>query len=162
MFNKIQKVVEGQFKLDLFSDHGVHHWKRVEKIGLYLSKDMNVDEEVIKLFALLHDSKRENELVDPEHGSRAGIYAKELYKRKFLPITEEQLYELVFACTNHSNSESVTDNLTINICWDSDRLDLWRVGITPDPKYLKTEAAKNNEALTYSYNLYYKNNVYDN
>jgi uncharacterized protein len=33
-------------------------------------------------------------------------------------------------------------DITIQTCWDSDRLDLGRVGITPHPRRLCTEAAK--------------------
>ena len=34
------------------------------------------------------------------------------------------------------------DCITINTCWDADRLDLGRVGITPDSKYLFNAEAK--------------------
>ena len=29
----------------------------------------------------------------------------------------------------------------VQVCWDADRLDLWRVWITPDKKRLATQAA---------------------
>ena len=32
--------------------------------------------------------------------------------------------------------------MTIQTCWDADRLDLIRAGITPDPNHLCTAAAK--------------------
>ena len=35
-----------------------------------------------------------------------------------------------------------TSNPTIDACFDSDRLDLWRVGIIPDPDRLATEKGK--------------------
>ena len=38
----------------------------------------------------------------------------------------------------------IIDRLT---CWDPDRLDLGRVGITPNPRYLCTDAAKNEQNL---------------
>ena len=37
---------------------------------------------------------------------------------------------------------SQTGNPTIDACFDSDRLDLWRVGIIPDPDRLATEKGK--------------------
>jgi hypothetical protein len=35
----------------------------------------------------------------------------------------------------------------VGVCWDADRLDLWRVGIKPDPRDLSTEAAKRPERI---------------
>jgi uncharacterized protein len=50
------------------------------------------------------------------------------------------------ACAGHTHEQTHTD-ITIQTCWDADRLDLGRVGITPDPKYLCTEAAKREETI---------------
>lgn len=33
-------------------------------------------------------------------------------------------------------------DVTVRTCWDSDRLDLWRVGTRPDPRFLTTELAR--------------------
>ena len=43
-----------------------------------------------------------------------------------------------------------TDDLTIATCWDADRLDLLRVGVMPDPRYLVTEAARNAEVIEWA------------
>ena len=37
--------------------------------------------------------------------------------------------------------------LTIAVCWDADRLNLWRVYITPDPRLLSTKAARDPELI---------------
>jgi hypothetical protein len=37
----------------------------------------------------------------------------------------------------------VTDDPTVGACWDADRLDLPRVGVTVDPRLLSTAAARN-------------------
>jgi hypothetical protein len=39
---------------------------------------------------------------------------------------------------------------TIGVCWDADRLNLWRCGITLDPKLLSTEAARLPVVLAWS------------
>ena len=39
------------------------------------------------------------------------------------------------------------DDVTIQTCWDADRLDLWRIGIEPRPEYLYTEMAKKTEMI---------------
>jgi uncharacterized protein len=41
---------------------------------------------------------------------------------------------------HHSGGE-VSTNATIQTCWDSDRLDLGRVGIKPSAQYISEEAA---------------------
>ena len=50
--------------------HGVSHWERVERNGLLLATP-ECDVTVIRLFAYLHDSCRENDGDDNRHGPRA-------------------------------------------------------------------------------------------
>ena len=42
----------------------------------------------------------------------------------------------------HTSQAEPTGNPTIDCCIDADRLDLPRVGITPDPERMLTEAGK--------------------
>jgi uncharacterized protein len=53
---------------------------------------------------------------------------------------------LEFACEEHTNG-NVSSHPTIGVCWDSVRLNLWRVGIRPDPRWLSTEAARSEERI---------------
>jgi uncharacterized protein len=48
---------------------------------------------------------------------------------------------LGFACEEHTNG-GVAPDPTVGACWDADRLNLWRVGIRPDPRLLTTGAAR--------------------
>lgn len=153
MKNGILQRIKDQYQLNLNSDHGISHWDRVNKIGLYLSKGTGADTTVVSLFAYLHDSKRINEDYDPEHGARAAFFARELYEEKSLDITVGQLDNLVTACKFHSQSEIKPDNITIATCWDADRLDLCRLGAIPDPEYLFTSVAKRQTSLEYSHRL---------
>jgi uncharacterized protein len=41
-------------------------------------------------------------------------------------------------------------DITIQTCWDADRLDLGRVGTTPDPARLCTAAARDPEMLRWA------------
>ena len=50
--------------------HGISHWKRVERNGLLLAT-LECYVTVIRLFAYLHDSCREDDSYDEEHGPRA-------------------------------------------------------------------------------------------
>lgn len=132
---------ESQFK-NKRSYHGPWHWEKVEKNALALADNTpGSDRIVAQLFALIHDTKRENEFDDPKHGWRAADYAKKLFEEGKLKITLEQLDLLMLACKFH-NEGSVADNVTVGVCWDADRLDLTRVGIIPDRNLLSTQAAK--------------------
>lgn len=124
------------------SVHGKWHWEKVEKNALSLAKKTpKADGLVVQLFALIHDLKRENEDHDPKHGHRSALYAKELFEAGKLKISEEQLSMLMEACKHH-NEGKVTEDPTIGVCWDADRMDLTRVGIITDPKLLSTKAGK--------------------
>lgn len=124
------------------SVHGLWHWEKVERNAVKLAKATpEADRIVCQLFALVHDSKRANEDDDPDHGERAAEFVEKLYKKDKIPITIVQKELLTYACRLHEKGQ-VSDNPTIGVCWDADRLDLTRVGITPDPKLLSTKAGK--------------------
>ena len=121
--------------------HGELHWRTVGANGLWLAEPLDsADTLVIFLFALLHDSMRVNDSIDPEHGPRAAAFAVELHAEGLLGTTPAQLETLRYACFEHTNG-LVSDDPTIGVCWDADRLDLPRVGITPDPARFSTERA---------------------
>ena len=134
------KAVLKQFKVDRQGVHGPGHWARVRYHALMIGRAAGADLLVVELFAFLHDSKRLNESDDPEHGSRAASYAKEL-NGKFFQLSEEQIEKLCHAMTFHSDGRIHADP-TIQTCWDADRLDLGRVGKKPKAHYLSKEGAK--------------------
>jgi uncharacterized protein len=146
--SKIIKIVKNQFQLEIRGDHGIFHWEQVQKIGEHLALQYeNADVEVICLFAYLHDSKRENEESDPMHGERSAEFVKKLYHQGVLNISQTQYEQLEFSCRHHSDSTKRSDDITVQICWDSDRLDLYRLGEVPDPQYLNTHVAKKKDIL---------------
>ena len=129
------------FKLDLDAHHGQHHWHRVAQRGLELAKTTGANTKVVTFFAYLHDACREDEHEDPQHGPRgaAHMMALNAFAGLGLNDTEERL--LFKAIHDHSDGKLSTDP-TIATCWDADRLDLWRVGMTPAARFLSTDAAK--------------------
>jgi uncharacterized protein len=139
-FEELWGIVSNQFQLDEHSDHGPDHWRRVEQNGLLLAKSSGADITVVRLFAIFHDSRRENEFTDPEHGRRGAAYARELRNIHF-QITDLQFDLLETACIWHTERTHHQD-ATIGTCWDADRLDLGRVGIIPDPKYMNTDLGR--------------------
>lgn len=122
--------------------HGELHWRTVGANGLWLAGSVEgVDTQVVFLFALLHDTMRLNDGHDPEHGRRAATFAAELDAAGLLGIAAPQLGLLVHACAEHADGTVSTDP-TVGVCWDADRLDLPRVGITPRPELFSTDAAR--------------------
>src|SRR3989344_7864589 len=94
IFTTVTTEVKKQFKLDINSLHGIRHWGRVLKIGLYLAETTGADRRVVALFATLHDSCRESEYSDILHGHRAVEYILRLHSRGLLPIEARQLDQL--------------------------------------------------------------------
>jgi uncharacterized protein len=127
---------------DYHSDHGPEHWFRVERNGLYLaSHDDEIDPEVISLFALFHDSQRENECKDTHHGRRGSKLAIRFFEEGQFKVSKGQYEKLIHACEYHTAARWDEDP-TIQACYEADRLDLWRVGYIPDPNRLRSDAAK--------------------
>ena len=146
---KLLKIIRDQFALDWDGIHGKAHWDRVRDNGLRLAKKTGADPRVIELFACLHDSKRVNNGRDPEHGQRAGLFARELAGKAFA-LPAESLELLVQACQGHSDGLMIGD-ATVVTCWDADRLDLGRVGVRPQPERLCTQAARDPETIEWAY-----------
>jgi uncharacterized protein len=136
-FESLWKVVSAPFSNHLTTLHGPGHWRRVERNGLLLSAHMDAIPEVVRLFAIFHDSRRMNDGHDPGHGARGADYATKL-RGKMFQLADDEFELLHYACVWHTDGVS-HENATIATCWDADRLDLGRVGITPDPKRMCTE-----------------------
>lgn len=118
--------------------HGLAHWRQVEFNGLMLAKKTKADITVVRLFALFHDSKRESDGYDETHGSRGAEFAKKCREEKLFEITDEQFEKLFHACTYHT-TERHNGDITIDTCYDADRLDLGRVGFFLKPEKMATE-----------------------
>lgn len=143
-----------QAGLVLNSDiHSINHWKRVERYGLMMAEKNGADKEVVSLFACLHDARRESDDHDPEHGERAAVLLLDLIKARVLALTDEQYDKLKLALRLHPVTEASSDDITVRTCWDADRLDLWRAGIEPDPKYMFTKEGKSLEMIEFARRL---------
>lgn len=147
--SRIARIVREQFRLDYAGHHGAPHWGRVRENGLRLAELTGARVHVVELFALLHDSQRQNEYTDPEHGWRAARFAESLAGEVF-DISSGDLALLVEACEGHSSGRIEAD-VTVATCWDADRLDLGRVGHYPDPERLCTDAARVPELIEWAY-----------
>ncbi len=132
--------------------HGEGHWRRVAAAGLALLPETpDADPAVVFLFALFHDSMRLNDGHDPLHGPRGAALAGELRGGAF-DLEDAGMDLLKFACEEHTNG-GVGRDPTVGVCWDADRLNLWRVGIRPDPRLLSTGAASSGERILWARGL---------
>jgi uncharacterized protein len=142
-------VVSQQYALDLAGIHGLPHWLRVRENGLLLAERTGADPLVVELFAWLHDSRRLNDGWDRGHGPRAAAFAREL-RGHVLDLDDARFELLENACRYHADGLTTGDP-TVLTCWDADRLDLGRVGIRPDPRYLCTPAACDADVILWAY-----------
>ncbi len=129
-----------EYALPATGIHGPVHWARVLANGTRLAEINGADVEIVRLFAVLHDSRRVNDGIDHGHGARAARFAESL-RGDLIILNDERFDLLSYACTHHT--EPMTEGpLSVRTCWDADRLDLGRVGISPKPRYLCTDAAR--------------------
>jgi uncharacterized protein len=124
------------------SIHGPVHWHSVALASLHLlDAGEAADSALAFLFALLHDAMREDDGYDLGHGPRAAVLFAELRDRRLLVMEDARAARLQTALRDHALGKTSTDP-TIGLCWDSDRLDLGRVGIRPDGAFFSTATAR--------------------
>src|SRR5438309_650351 len=75
-FDRLYRYVGEQCPLHGGSAHGPSHWRRVEQFGVDLAREAGADLTVVRLFAVFHDSRRQNEFTDHEHGLRGAELAQ--------------------------------------------------------------------------------------
>jgi len=145
---KILLSVRAQYQLDWYGIHGIRHWARVMQNGLMLAESEGADTEVVRLFALFHDACRWNDGFDPQHGLRGAELAATL-NGKLFAIDSAAMDKLYFACAKHTDGLTEADP-TVQVCWDSDRLDLGRVMMNPNAKFLCTDLAKQHKTILWA------------
>jgi uncharacterized protein len=128
---------------ELGETHGLSHWQRVERNGIILSMDNgrlrnDINIKVVRFFAYLHDKCRLNDWADLEHGVRSAEMLATIRDTILKDFTDEEVALLEKACRYHT-TELRTGIPTIDVCFDADRLDLCRVGITPNPKLMASK-----------------------
>ena len=143
--------IRGQFRLDWNGIHGAGHWARVQHHGVALARSEGADERIPMLFSVIHDSQRRNDDRDPEHGARAADYASWLRERGFFELDDTAFQLLQQACRGHSEGMTQAD-VSVQVCWDADRLDLGRVGFYPDFRRLCTATARRSEVIKNAWN----------
>jgi uncharacterized protein len=130
--------------------HGEEHWRSVAHVGLEIgAATPGADLELVFLFSLLHDAMRRTDFGDPNHGRRAGGLIRDLKRERLLDLPQERERVLLSACCLHSDGSTSPDP-TIGACWDADRLNLWRVGLTPVDRFLSTPEGRRPERAAWA------------
>ncbi len=146
---QLLEAILSQYDLPLTGSHGIAHWARVVENGRLLAKQTCARLDVVELFAVLHDGRRRNEGWDDNHGRRGAELADELRHRRLFEIDDAGFDLLYQACSRHTDGSTQAD-ITIQTCWDADRLDLGRVGIMPLEKFLCTHPAHHPRVITWA------------
>jgi uncharacterized protein len=141
-------TIRVQYRLPWLGIHGLPHWARVRETGLRLAEQTGANRAIVELFAVFHDARRRNEGIDPAHGQRGADFAVTL-RSTVIHLADPEFALLYTACADHTKGSTEAD-ITIQTCWDADRLDLGRVGTTPDPARLCTAAARTAEMLMWA------------
>ena len=99
---------KARFRLDWKGIHGLPHWARVRRNGLWLAPYTQADPAVVEAFAFVHDLERHNDDYDPEHGLRAARLAHEVHG-SLLGLTSTQVRQVCTACEGHSDGLHSSD-----------------------------------------------------
>ncbi len=129
--------------------HGIVHWARVLENGVRIAEAAGANLTVVRLFAVFHDARRVNDHIDPGHGERGGLLARDLRVR-WLDLGNDEMDLLEYACRHHTDGLTDADP-TVQACWDADRLDLPRVRIRVKPHRLCTDAARSPEVVAWAH-----------
>jgi uncharacterized protein len=122
--------------------HGLDHARAVQTIGRTLARDTTgADLAVVDAFAAFHDALRVRDDDDPQHGPRAADLIRDLHAAGRLPLDDVQAETLSHAIERHTLGET-TDDPTVGVAWDADRLDLVRLGRPPFPALMSTRAGR--------------------
>jgi len=142
------RSIRQQYQLSWRGIHGAAHWARVLENGLRLAEITGARIEVVQLFAVFHDACRLNDDWDPDHGRRGSKLAA-TFRGTLFQLSDADFALLRTACDLHADGHTKGD-ITVQTCWDADRLDLGRIGIDPDPQRLCTAAAKRSDILQWA------------
>ncbi len=142
------RIVLDRSRLPEASVHGITHWARVLENARRIAPLTGADPRVLELFAVLHDSQRESDGYDVDHGPRAAAFVRELGPQ--LGLDDLSFDLLVQACHSHTRGVPWDSDPTVLTCLDADRLDIPRVGMSIRPDLLFTAAARDPQVLSWA------------
>lgn len=159
--NSLLDDIRKQFLINWNGIHGISHWARVYDNGMQLATHTGANKTVVQLFSVFHDSRRHNEGSDPAHGPRGATLAEEYRYTHLGSLSDDDFQLLTIACRQHTSAHTHKE-ITVQTCFDADRLDLGRVGTIPDPQYLCTDAAKSADMISWALENSVRGRIPDN
>jgi len=141
-------AILAQYRLPPEGIHGVAHWARVAENGRRLAEITGAHKDTVTLFAYLHDACRETLEWDPLRGVRAADLARR-WRGTYFDLPAHEFDLLYLACARQSDGLLEAD-ITLQTCWDADRLEIGRVGMMIIPSRLCTEAARDPELMDWA------------
>lgn len=138
--------------------HGPAHWVRVHRFGSLLSGYCGLPEterHCVEIFALTHDLGRVDDNGGNQHALDGADYFRE-YATAVFPDMEDRALDWVETAIRHHSDGLTADvadrqglfahlageresvRLMIGCCWDADRLDLLRLGMSPRAEKMST------------------------
>lgn len=141
-------AILAQYRLPPEGIHGVPHWARVAENGSRLAEITGAHKDTVTLFAYLHDACRETVEWDPLRGVRAAELARH-WRGTYFDLPPHEFDLLYLACARQGDGLCEGD-ITLQTCWDADRLEIGRVGMMIIPSRLCTEAARDPEMMEWA------------
>lgn len=121
-FQKLKEKIQPYFEDG--GSHAFDHTQRVYNLALKLSENKDVDLDVIKASALLHDVarlKEDNNEIEC-HAEHGGEMAKEILSEMNFP--EEKIKQVIYSIKVHRHSKKIkAETKEAEILQDADRLD---------------------------------------
>lgn len=147
---EVLKELVKHFRLDINGVHGFGHWSRVIENAVDVAKSTGGSINVAIAFGFFHDIERYHDGDDPEHGGRAADLLIRSYSQS-LGLTEGEFKDLCDACSDHNLIKS-SENKNVGLCWDGDRLDLYRSQVIPLEGFLSCEYTRQEEVIAQGMN----------
>lgn len=136
-----------KLKIAIDSIHGYDHWRGVEERGHYIAKRNGADKKVVSAFAFTHDIGRTVDSKEPGHGQWGADIIREFFVAEVFDLNTRQYEQLLQAVAEHDIETAQSSDITVQTCWDADRLDLPRIYVLPDKNRLCTEVGKSEETF---------------
>ena len=138
----------GWFAHDPYGIHGIAHVARVLVWADFITQAVidegrDVDIDIVRWAAVLHDVGRLDDDLDPGHGGRSAAWIEANRGLMGEGLDERQLQALQEVCSRHMQADASIPVMTIElICLkDADGLDRVRLGDL-NPMYLRTPHAR--------------------
>jgi uncharacterized protein len=77
----------------------------------------------------------------------------ELIAAELVSLNDLQYQQLKFALCHHCHDDAASSDITVQTCWDADRLDLWRDNVEPNPNLMFTDYGKSQHMINFAKEL---------